>query len=304
MLKHEVTTAVRQADQFLLAHQDAEGMWRDYDLEPGRSEAWTTACVGWALERPPAAESSRDALARGAAALLRIRKPQGWSYNRETAVDADSTAWAIRLLAALDAFGELSPVEFLLPFLNPGGGARTFLSAERFGSWGAVHSDVTPVVGLALIAAAAPRQVVETVREAVLAARVPNSGWNAFWWSCDAYATAQNLELLAASGGIPRDVRRQVAACLATADDPATPFEAAQHLTIAVRLSGPRSPLAFRLVERLLAWRSADHGWPPSPVLQVPQQANPAHASIHADREGLMTSAMAVGALKGWLAAG
>src|SRR6516165_2668721 len=80
---------------FLLERQDDEGLWRDYALEPGSSEAWTTSYVGAAVAI--LAPRSR-ALQRARAAVAGRRRDDGWGYNSATACDADSTAWSLRFL--------------------------------------------------------------------------------------------------------------------------------------------------------------------------------------------------------------
>ncbi|HEX7181041.1 MAG TPA: prenyltransferase/squalene oxidase repeat-containing protein [Thermoanaerobaculia bacterium] len=301
MLRTDVVSALAAARSFLLESQEEDGLWRDYDLEPGSSEAWTTACVGCALLPGRGPSIAEPALRRAAETLHELRRPAGWGYNRRTAADADSTAWTLRLLAALGDLRDVPALSLLESFLGPGGAARTFRDPERFGTWSGEHPDVTPLVGLALIAAGAPREVVRRVRSATLAARSPGAGWTAFWWACDAYATARSLELLAASGGVPAAVRREVAAGLALLPEPGSPFETAQLLAIAVRLGAETRATAHRFTRCLLAQRSGDGGWPASPVLLVPDQRDASRASIHADGRRLLSTAIAVSALKSWL---
>ena len=95
----QASAAVRQGTQYLLAHQDRTGLWHDYSLPPGPSDAWSTAWVGWCLagsDAPMAAGARRNA----ATALLALRQPEGWGYSAATGPDADSTAWVVRFLAA------------------------------------------------------------------------------------------------------------------------------------------------------------------------------------------------------------
>src|SRR5215213_3103181 len=97
MPSNEVNEAVVGGARFLLERQDRDGFWRDYELPPGQSEAWTTSYVGVALGRavPDVAEA---ALARARSAVAAVAQPQGWGYNSATACDADTTSWALRLL--------------------------------------------------------------------------------------------------------------------------------------------------------------------------------------------------------------
>jgi hypothetical protein len=68
--------AVSRGTQYLLAHQDRAGLWHDYSLPPGPSDAWSTAWVGWSLA---AAEGpATGARWHAATALLALRQCDGW----------------------------------------------------------------------------------------------------------------------------------------------------------------------------------------------------------------------------------
>ncbi len=69
---------------FLLDRQDADGLWRDYDLEPGAAEAWVTGVIGLALGRAGGARAA-GALVQARAAVRALRRPDGWGYNGSTA---------------------------------------------------------------------------------------------------------------------------------------------------------------------------------------------------------------------------
>jgi hypothetical protein len=212
---------------FLLARQDRDGAWRDYALEPGASDAWTTSVVGLALDGLRDAEPAVGRARRHVAAL---RRAEGWGYNERTATDADSTAYAVRFTRGDPAV--------LSRWLDADGNAHTF-AGTQFGTWAWAHADVTAAVGLAL---ADPR----TVRRAVLAARQRDGLWRSFWWATPAYATARALELLAASGGVPPVAAAAAAAWLETAGPPTTAFEATQRLDAALAAGAPAGRRASR----------------------------------------------------------
>ena len=260
---------------FLLARQDADGAWRDYALEPGASDAWTTSVGGLALDGVPAAEPAVGRARRHVAAL---RRDDGWGYNERTATDADSTAHAVRFTRGDPAV--------LSRWLDADGNAHTFAGA-RFGAWAWAHVDVTAAVGLAL---ADPR----TVRRAVLAARQGDGLWRSFWWATPSYATARALELLAASGGVPPVTAAAAAAWLRAAGPPPTAFEAAQRVAAALAARAPAGSHASALRRLQLP----DGGWPPSPALLVPSQADGTPGESHADHARLHTTACAVAVLR------
>lgn len=302
----EVKTAIAKGEAFLLSRQAGDGYWRDYSLPPGPSEAWTTAFIGWTLAQAPTRQSFVFPLRVAADALHALRRPEGWGYNRHTATDADSTAWVWRLLATLDDYRGVAASSSLRMYLSDTGAARTFLSSERFGTWAQTHADVTPVVGLALLAVGAEPSLVGRLRHASLAARVNGGLWRSFWWTTDSYAIARNLELISATGGVPPEVFHAACDWLRNIDGPRSSLEAAQHLNIAVSLRAACMAIGERLQERLLRWQLGDGSWSESPVLLAPTQWRDSERGggpAYADTERLMSTATVVGALKCWLLA-
>jgi hypothetical protein len=178
------------------------------------------------------------------------------------------------------------------------GAVRTFGSADRFGSWAMEHDEVTPLAGLALLAAG-ERRLAAQVRASVLNTWVAGYGWKPFWWRGGAYASAQNLDFLSAGGGIPKDLAADEQARLLCAPAPESAFEAAQRLAAAVHLGA--SCEALRFGERLLGLQSGDGGWPPSPCLLVRNQREPDRFKMFSDDRRLLSTAMSVMALALWL---
>jgi hypothetical protein len=302
----DLATAIVSGEEYLLRAQSKDGCWRDYHLAPGSSEAWTTATIGWTLAQAPMRTDSLPALRLAADALHSLRKPAGWGYNRDTAADADSTAWAWRFLAILDEYRGVTASSLLLSYLDESGHARTFLHKERHGTWAHAHADVTPLVGLALLAAGADASHIRQVRQASLAGRTAGDVWHSFWWSTDSYAIACNLEFLAASGGVPREVHRAACEWLRHAASPCSSWESAQHLNIAASLEMTCTAIGKRLLETVLSWQQADKSWPASRVLLVPDQHRSGDRKADAayeDQERLMSTAAVVAALKRWLLA-
>ncbi len=273
--------------RFLRASQQPDGMWRDYALEPGAAETWTTCAAALALTVAEPTAAGADAIAGARAAVRARARRDGWAYNAATACDADSTAWAVRLLGAgASALG---------PYLDPAGHAHTFADPDRFGTWSGRHADVTALAGLALVAAGAPGDAIATVRAAVLAARDPGGGWRAFWWTTNLYATARALEFLAATGGIAPETAAgaRVQLTRARARAPESALEAAQRLHVAVLAGADTRPHRADLLHR----QDPDGGWPPSPALLVPDQRTGAPGVPHADPGRVMTTALALVAL-------
>jgi hypothetical protein len=217
----------------------------------------------------------------------------GWGYNSLTAIDADSTAWVLRFMARIQHPCVRDATRYLSPFIGQGGGVRTF-QTERFGTWAQPHADVTPVAGLALLEGGADPDVIQQLRTWSLANQSPEGHWRSFWWSTHAYATARNLEFLAASGGLADNAINSARRWLAGQSPARSSFEAAQHLIIARLLKAPSDQLAANLS----SLQMPDGGWPPSTVLLVPDQMNAdALPFVHADSKRLMSTAMALHAL-------
>lgn len=283
------------AQGFLLRTQSGNGFWRDYSLEPGVSDAWTTSLAGCALAEA-GDETVQRAVARAASAVAACRREDGWGYNARTACDADSTAWAIRLLgkASDGGFGADSTavrsIDALRRHVDGDGNVHTFRGA-RFGRWADAHDDVAAVVAVALWEAG-DRASARCIADALLRA----GGGRTFWWTTPAYGWARFLEmveLIGPSGLIglsglsgviecPHDDRSrrhdespseapsshserlgQVRACMRAITDellalpePRSAFDVAQRLMVATSLVGLTTNRADRL--RQLADRLAE----------------------------------------------
>ena len=294
----EVTEAIRHGSRYLVAKQDPDGFWRDFALPPGASSTWVTACVAYSLVEQSPSGTQAQALASAAEAVQAAHKPAGWGYNQKVAPDADTTAWVVRWFRRVGAALPIDPVSCLRVYLGTSGGARTFLNQPRYGCWAVEHVDVTPVVGLALAEAGAPTSLIRRLREWILTRRNSDGVWNSFWWSFDAYATARNVEFLVRSGGIPEATREHVQRFLRIQCSPESAMEGA-HLLMAHALVETEAGEAERLVQMLLEWQLDQGGWPSSRVLKVPgQRAGDNGEAVFADVQGLMSTAMAVIALR------
>jgi hypothetical protein len=186
----------------------------------------------------------------------------------------------------------------LSPYVTPTGRVRTFASVDRFGSWAMEHDEVAPLAGLALLAAREPGQVAG-IRSAVLDVWMER-GWQPFWWQGRAYVCAQSLEFLDLSGGIPDYVSENERRSLSKLPIPTTAFDAAHRLATAYRLKAARD--ALHMTNILIDLQQSDGGWPPSSVLLVPDQRDPANSTLQRDDRRLLTTAVSVVALTRWAA--
>jgi hypothetical protein len=295
--------AVRYGVHYLLSYQSRDGFWRDYRLPPGMSESWSTSWVGWSLLQCGRYGAIEAAVQRAAHALCRATQVCGWGYNRRTSPDADSTAWTLRFLAKLGIYYGTSATSCLERYLDTGGAAHTFINAAE-GRWTEAHSDVTPIVGLALLSVGAPDNLLQGVRQAVLDARQPGGTWKSFWWVTDAYATAWSILFLASYRRVPATVAEEVGDWLRNTPAGGTAFECAHRLLAAVALDINEAELESTLVDTLLCFYRGGRGWEPSNVLLVPRHLEDSENNLsapYADSEGLMTTAIACAALQAWL---
>ena len=278
---------LEQAVSFLLSRQDEDGLWRDYQLEPGRSTSWVSAYVGYALVQAIGRDRS---LSLTVDALRSSKRTGGWGYNSHVACDADSTSWVIRFLAAMDELDNIDAAELLDPYVTPTSGrVRTFYSAERFGSWGWEHDEVAPIAGMALMAAG-EHALATRIRHGVLNA----PSWKSFWWRCASYVGAQNLAFLNLSGGIPDQIRNREVKCIDDWPTASSTIDLAQRISAALSLGLPAKD-----IDRLTEAQENDGGWPTSKEMLVPRQRNGSGGEAVADDRRLMSTAAAVLSLCG-----
>jgi hypothetical protein len=296
-----VREALNAGIDYLLAHQSRDGFWRDYNLPPGMSEGWSTAWVGWSLAHCAAQRDVAPSIHRAALALQRCSQKNGWGYNRRGSTDADSTAWSLRLLSRMGYNYGLTAVQTLEKYLDAAGRAHTFLD-PAVGSWSLAHDDVTPVVGLALLAVRAPPRILEKVRSAVLRCQRRYGGWDSFWWPTDAYATAWSLSFLEKTGSLPSSVVDPVTDWLAHLPPTSNAFELSHRLRIYFSLRLHQTKAAVQIVDALIDAAGPD-GWPPSALLRIPGRADSSQSEggLHPDILGLMTTGIACASLSQWL---
>jgi hypothetical protein len=212
----------------LLQQQDRDGFWREFALQPGASEAWTTAWVGWCLARAIPGGGARQArirasCARAATSLWRSRSTDGWGYNRRTGPDADTTSWVLRFLGACGS--RLEPAPYLAPYVDAGGGVHTFRELD-FGAWTDAHDDVAANAGLALLTTSASRPLADRIKHR-LATRFPGQ---TYWWSTPTYGVAWTLRFLKASGGLSPRIADSARDWVARLPPSESAFEVAHRL--------------------------------------------------------------------------
>jgi hypothetical protein len=238
-----------------------------------------------------------------------VRGIGGWGFNRSTGADADSTAWALRFLHRAGVRLGRTEAERLGRHIDDRGRVHTF-EDKATGTWAGAHDDVTPVVGLALLACGGGGEALSRVRAAVAGAQRPDGLWTSFWWASQAYASLWSVYFLRRTGGLSECAAGLLRARLSTTplSSIASPcsLETALWLLLVLELDHPDPTLGEHLVGRLVE-ASDRRGWPGSPLLLVPARFEGDTASPsgpHPDGRGLLTTATACWALARWLAVG
>ncbi|CAN7634989.1 hypothetical protein LJR230_004683 [Trinickia sp. LjRoot230] len=304
-----VRAAIAGGIDALLDQQDKDGLWREFALHPGAAEAWTTAWVGWCLLRSdgttaedsasvrpdlmpaalPRRRRVRWSCMRAATAVGRMCRPDdGWGYNRAGGADADSTAWALRFLAACHV--SIDPLPWLNRFVDAGGGVHTFVD-DGYGSWTDSHDDVAANVGLALLHCAASRPLAQRIGRR-LRARWPVQ---TFWWSTPTYGIAWTLRLLSALGaGLPDAEYSNAQTWLRARPLATDAFECAHRLMMATLLRDERCAeiLANQLLDLGLL-----RGWRGAAYLLVPPRDDGPLPPPNAELRGVLTTSLCVLAL-------
>jgi hypothetical protein len=292
-----------RAASFLLAAQSPDGAWRDFNLKPGRSEAWTTSYAGASLAHVAAAVSGVDvapALAAARAFIDAARHPRGgWGYNSRCDPDADSTARAILFLRALGDAVPLHDYAALAKFQLESGDFSTYRAFAGRPGWCAGHPDVTVVALRALLEALPPGHVILRRGRARLARYVrETSNTLSYWWPSPLYMAKELLLLQREDAAgfhllLPRSSATSGASC----------FDAALALEIAV-LRGARQDNAQANARRLASRQNSDGSWPSSPLLRItdPLSTQPGDrrfraSEIASDDRRIFTTATVMSAL-------
>lgn len=252
-----------RAVEYLAGLQAPDGRVQDYALPVGRSDQWVTAYVGLALAEAASAgiAAARRPAERAAAWLLAHRASEvAWGFNAATGPDADSTAHACLLFAALGTPPPPASLAWLEAQWRPSGGFATY--AARDDAWAVGHPCVTPPVYAALHRGGR-RDLASAVLAYLGAVRRSDGSWPAYWWRGHHYADFVTLRLLA-----------DLDACPAPSADGVRcyEFDSAFELACIVGSETLRSaaPEVVAVLRReLAAHQRADGSWPSGFDLRV-----------------------------------
>jgi squalene cyclase len=288
----QVNEALAGAIAFLLARQDADGLWRDFHTLAGEASDWPTAFIAAQLLDAGVCGAP---VSRALSALLERRhRDGGWGYHRDVPSDADSTACVLMFLAAAGA--DRAAIEGAGRCLRRhqdrrSGGVATYADPEpirrymalgrRAGldGWCAQHLEVTATAGRAF--AAVPRGRFRA--EAELAWRYvenrqrADGGWDSYWWVTRHYPTVQAVALGAAVGEAEPGAR--AAGWLLSEQLPGggwgipgggrSAFATALSLSVMLRVGGHRQAVRRGLLA-LIELQQDDGGWPSGALMRIP----------------------------------
>lgn len=324
----DLCTGIDKALAFLLAARDGEDWWQDFLLPAGPGDEWVTGYVGAALAVSHR-EQARQAAFHAWSLLAQQRTAsEGWGYNRRTPLDADSTAWALRLARAVGQEGSeraQGARRSLEKHLGTDGGVITYVAREAIGrfvamadwtsyeGWCRAHTCVTAAAA-SLLAGASEDGPLRFLRHAQREA----GNWKGYWWEDDEYTTALAAEALAGTGLMEDQPRVQTAMRWASqrlgptgsvhsvahaADSAFATAWCVRTLALADNLAGVREPME-RAVVWLLDHQKEDGSWLPSARLRVPPpdaidpETHPTPSFVFLDRAGIFTTATVLSALE------
>ncbi|MFB9239670.1 hypothetical protein ACFFWC_29765 [Plantactinospora siamensis] len=287
--------AAARAVGYLRRLQHPQGSWSDFMVAVGCSDSWVTGYAGSALAAAAASPTLdpavRTAAAEGADAaadwLLSTVGPGAvWGYHRGVAPDADSTAWVVRLLAAVGRPVPAAALEFLTAHEGTAG-YRTYQDVYRTGRWSEPTPDVTAAALLARYEGGALGRPALADAWSRLVARWqrPPGRWTSIWWAEDGYPTALALEAWTVAG------RPGLAPVPAPVRPPATAFGHASWLHALVLADAPVD------ARSLLAAERPGGGWAGDAELLVPDPSGGGVTERSVDARGVFTTATALRAL-------
>lgn len=261
------------AISYLVSLQHECGSWTDFWSPVGTSDAWVTAYVGLSLANTIHSPSLPSALREeaGSAAMkaglwlsASMREGGGWGYNAGVFPDADSTAYALRVLTRLGLPLPEGSVEHLRSYRTERGGFQTYRRDGTLNEWAQPCVDVTASALLALAEIGEFDDMPSLHKEAKALFDAQNSEgiWNGYWWVTPHYTTGLVLEMWRQAGCPPLLFPVKTPLVQKNA------FDLAWACLIA--FYSRESTEGQRLVSHLQALQEADGGWKSDFILRIP----------------------------------
>lgn len=201
----EILSAIQRAADFLVTTQRSNGSWCDFDTLAGESTEWVTAYVALSMA-DPAFSPEEGAVKRAIKWLLsRPFYRTGWGYNRHVPVDADSTAWVLRLLQAKGREGHWKARMakwFLSSCQTTDGGIRTYGSDFRIRIYTRLNRKVSMKgwcnahVCVTANAAAVNGPHRAKAISFIMENQNLDGSWSPYWWRDKSYLVSLALDCL------------------------------------------------------------------------------------------------------------
>lgn len=292
-MNQAIADAIQAATAYLLSCQAADGHWEDYRLPVGRSDAWVTGYVGVALAESADCTGSHGGYLN-AASWLENNRPYlvGWGYNRHTGPDADSTAFALRLLLLAGKNRRQADMAWLRQRWQRDGGFATY---ENNDAWGDPHSDITPAVFMAL-SEADQAELRESLLDFLNRRRQSDGTWPSYWWRTSHYATYWSLLVLRRQGWTPEGAAPVVH------NDEVHAVHSVFDLALVTGIASLQCAapaLTQKLSNKLIEQQRSDGAWPGGANLRVTepnchQPWEAARGRLYTDIDHLITTATAL----------
>jgi hypothetical protein len=258
--------AARLAGQFLRKAQDADGAWRDFQLQPGRADSWTTAYIASRLLRAHRRWPDllvQQSLCRATRFLVASRRPGGWSYNQWCDPDADTTAQVILYFSGVGELVRLRDYADLAKFQLADGHFATYKNCSSRPGWSRGHPEVTAVAVQAMSHILDPQHVILQRAEIALQAHIRGThGSDCYWWLSRNYLARELAILDRIRGGASRVSIPSTCATGASCFDRGLALEAAL-------LTGSDNGKLAAAIEDILQSQLTDGSWPVQPILRV-----------------------------------
>ncbi|NYZ75346.1 hypothetical protein H0O03_03750 [Candidatus Micrarchaeota archaeon] len=277
-----VRAAALDALDFLAEKQSFDGSWRDFYMPPLDSTAdeWVTAYVALAVseakEKGFSTPASEEALQKAIDFLKTAKRADGgWAYGVAwNQSDADSTAFAVRVLHREAPGVDLSDSIALLKRHEKNGGYSTYLAPPYFlkecGAWCEPVPDVSANVVMALKETGSEFNESAAVAY-LLSQQGPEGFWQAYWWPNKYYGTTFAVEALKELGYGSQRLQK-TAAWLESSKNADGGWGENGSDAFSTALA---SRALSRGVDWLVANNSLDGSWASSAVLRVPDPAWP-----------------------------
>lgn len=318
--------AIKAGIEYLAERQREDGCWQDYLIFESVADSYVTAFVGHML-LDLSDDGVRPAVDAAFNWLAARPADERWRFAPQTARDADSTLWVLRLAERLGRQDEVEDgYAFVDGHVGPNGGVRAYQVEdylERFGNgthltgWFGEHICVT--AGAAGLRHLASRDV---VLDCLRRGQDADGSWPVYWWLDREYATVFAAEALAASGdsGDGERIDRAVSwlrdrfehglICPPQLPD-GSPWLTALALRLLL-LTGREARLSSLAAEALRRAQEDDGSWRPSAFMRAPyyhevepddsrwlepQERSDSYNTLFPDHNRCMTTAMVVNAL-------